>query len=83
MLVPVLHSWNMSFVARNQTSVSRINLVTRPCAVQRCVVERKRGIVHSFGELIAVGEVAQCTLSLDLTRVTELGVGEEPIAGIS
>lgn len=83
MVLPVLHAWNVALVAGNHSGVSRVNIVATSLAVQRRVIERKRRPFRAFGELIAVCEVAQSTLSLDLAGVPELGIGEEAIPGVS
>lgn len=73
----------MALVAGNHSGVSRVNIVATSLAVQRRVIERKRRPFGAFGELIAVCEVAQSTLSVDLAGVPELGIGEEAIPGVS
>lgn len=79
----MLHAWNVSLVARNHSGVSRVNVVATSLAIQRRVIERKRSPLRALGELIAVCEVAQSTLSLDLADVPELGIGEKAIPGVS
>lgn len=73
----------MAFITRNHPGVSRVNIVATSLAIQRRVIERKRSPLRAFGELIAVREVAQSALSLDLADVPELGIGEEAISGVS
>lgn len=79
----MLHSWDVTFVARNHSRAARINFASRSISIQRCMVERKRCPLGAFRELIAVGEVAQSALSFDFTRVAELWEGEEAISCIS
>jgi hypothetical protein len=80
---PVLHSRNVSLVARDDACAARINLISWPLTVQRCVVERNRRKLSAFRELVAVCEVTQCASRLHPARVTELRKGEESISRVS
>lgn len=80
---PVLHSRNVSLVARDDACAARINLISWPLTVQRCVVERNRRKLSAFRELVAVCEVTQCASRLHPARVTELWKGEESISRVS
>lgn len=79
---PVLHSWYMALVARDNASVHGVNFTSRPLTIQCCMVKGKRSPFGTFCELITISEITQCTVSIDFTGVAELRIREETISGV-